>query len=223
MMILGAGKSSSVSGRRAPAVLAGLALLTTLAGCSGGPEIRYYSLLLAGEGVPAMAGSPAGKVVHVAPFRIEAPYAQDRLVYRRSPASPEVGFYHYHRWAQPLAEQLAELTATSLAEDFPGLVFSTWRSSEESTPSIRGRLVELAEVGVEGGVEVRVRLEITLLDSEGRRLTRETLESRADGTPESVGLLVPLMRSALDRCLASSSALRQVRPLVWEPLLRPCR
>lgn len=84
-------------------LLAGLLPLLISCGASR-PEVRHYTLAL-----PLPEGArdaEAKKTLLVRHLAARAPYDQERMVYRSSPY--RVDFYHYHQWASPPGEQVAE-------------------------------------------------------------------------------------------------------------------
>ena len=84
-----------------------------IAACARMPPTHYYVLLDPSPPTPAPAH--AGPSLGVPPFHVDAPYDQDRLVYRIGADSPEVRFYAYHRWAVPLSRMLAQVASETLA------------------------------------------------------------------------------------------------------------
>ena len=97
-------------------IVAVVALLTLPAACRHAPVPHYYVLdgPMDGphRGNPVPAGD--GLAIGVAPFRVDPPYDQDRLVYRLGKDAAEVRFYSYHRWAAPLSRMRIKTSSEAL-------------------------------------------------------------------------------------------------------------
>ncbi len=87
------------------------------------PPTHYYVLELDPGAADGAAGAadgggapptPRRRTIGVRPFAVDAPYDQDRIVYRVGEGSAEVGFYSYHLWAAPLPSMLPAAVATGL-------------------------------------------------------------------------------------------------------------
>lgn len=188
--------------------LISLALVTLCSGCAKRPPTHYYVLEPARDGASEHR-SPVGNDgmnVGVPSFRIDAPYDQDRIVYRIGDDSPEIGYYTYHRWAVPLSRMLPALVAESFA-GVHGL-----RSIEPVTPGIdydaflEGRCVALEEVDVADGQRVRIRIVLSLRLADGVELwTRDLAYERTEQSRE-VSDIVERMRDLLGQALAEAAA-----------------
>ncbi len=209
-------------GRIAPSGLVGLLAAGALAlACSGGlPPTHYYTLgPAAGGGLPGVArGGPAeaarGLTVGVETFRVDPPYDQDRIVFRRGPDSPEAGFYAYHRWAAPLGRLLAVAVAEGLAGT-PGIAaIEPAASNGGYAARLAGRVIHLEEVDHPGGPEARLALSLALEDGDGGVLWSGTVRESASGAAASPAEVVRLMERAL------SQALERVRAELAEALAR---
>jgi cholesterol transport system auxiliary component len=91
-------------------LLAVLAVMTALWGCGHVPQTHYYMFDYDSPRVDSHV--PQKATLGVSRVNINAPYDQDRLVYRRRPN--EVEFYHYHRWVNPPAELVRQRLTTDL-------------------------------------------------------------------------------------------------------------
>jgi uncharacterized lipoprotein YmbA len=133
--------------RRPIAILA----LSFVVGCSSLPTTHYYVLELdpvAGtNGASAAgAGETAPWTIGVRPFTVDAPYDQDRIVYRVGEGSAEVGFYAYHLWAAPLDAMIAAAVATGL-EGTPAVSIVEPAAAGRSYRAwLHGRVLALEEV-----------------------------------------------------------------------------
>lgn len=197
-----------------PATLfAGMATVTAallVGGCISGrsvPPVHYYTLLAPappdGE-IAAPSEDPGSPRLGVESFDVDPPYDQDRLVYRPSPDSSEVGFYSYHRWAAPLGR----LTAAALAERLSGVAGLTaepWASSRDYAAVLGGRVVRIEEIDSAAGPEVRVALELRLREPRGEVFWSTTLAASAGGTDGLGGAeVMGLVQRAFDRLLAEA-------------------
>src|SRR5215469_3315403 len=89
-------------------------VLGLLAGCGSvhEPATKYYKLDIPPAPMPA---APSAQVsLRIEPFRTTRMLGQDRIVYRPSPV--EVGFYEYHRWAEPPNDTVTKAVADQLAK-----------------------------------------------------------------------------------------------------------
>src|SRR6476646_4799085 len=83
-----------------------------LAGCGGGrgPATKYYKLDIPPS--PTPAGPSAPVPLRIEPLRTTSLLRQDRIVYR--PSAVEVGYYEYHRWAEPPHDTVTKALADQL-------------------------------------------------------------------------------------------------------------
>jgi ABC-type uncharacterized transport system auxiliary subunit len=92
---------------------------------------------------------------------------QDRIVYRPSPV--EVGYYEYHRWAEPPNDTVTKALADQLVRR---RVFQSVEISDGGDKVdyvLRGRIDRLQEVDYMGGVRVQVSISAELEDSVQQR------------------------------------------------------
>ena len=97
-----------------------------LAGCGSiqGPAIRYYKLNI--PPAPTPAGPSVSVPLRIEPFETTSLLRQDRIVY--CPSSVEVGFYDYHRWAEPPKDTITKAIADQLTARrlFQSVEISEW-------------------------------------------------------------------------------------------------
>jgi len=144
-----------------------------LAGCGSvrGPATKYYKLDI--PPVPTPAGTSAPVPLRIEPFRATSLLRQDRIVYRPSPV--EVGFYEYHRWAEPPNDTLTKALADQLVSRrvFQSVEISD--GGEKVGYVLRGSIDLLQEVDYKGAVRVQVSISAELEDP----VRRQKIWSRA--------------------------------------------
>jgi ABC-type uncharacterized transport system auxiliary subunit len=133
-----------------------------LCGCGSvrGPATTYYKLDI--PPTPTPAGPSAPVPLRIEPFRATSLLRQDRIVYRPSPV--EVGFYEYHRWAEPPNDTVTKALADQLMSR---RVFQSVEISDgEEKPDyvLRGIIDLLQEVDYKGAVKVQVSISAELED-----------------------------------------------------------
>jgi len=133
-----------------------------LAGCGSvrGPATQYYKLDI--PPAPTPAGPSAAASLRVEPFRTPGFLRQDRIVYRPSPV--EVGFYEYHRWAEPPNATVTKALADQLTKRrlFRSVEISD--DEEKADYVLRGSIDRLQEVDYAGAVHVQVSISAELED-----------------------------------------------------------
>jgi len=133
-----------------------------LAGCGSvqGPAITYYKLDI--PPVPAPAGPSVPVPLRIEPFRTTSLLRQDRIVYRPSPV--EVGFYEYHRWAEPPNDTVTKALADQLTGRrlFQSVEISD--GTERAEYVLRGSIDRLQEVDYKGAVTAQVTISVELED-----------------------------------------------------------
>jgi cholesterol transport system auxiliary component len=137
-------------------------LVGLFAGCGSErvPPTRYYKLDI--PPAPAPAGPSAPIALRIEPFRTTGLLRQDRIVYRPSPV--EVGFYEYHRWAEPPNDSVTKALADQLTKQ---RVFKTVKISdgrEKADYVLRGNIDRLQEVDYMGAVRAQVSISVALED-----------------------------------------------------------
>jgi len=133
-----------------------------LAGCGStrGPATRYYKLDI--PPAPAPAGPSAAASLRVEPFRTASLLRQDRIVYRPSPV--EVGFYEYHRWAEPPNDAVTKALADQLTKRRVFRSVEISDGGDKADYVLRGSIDRLQEVDYMGGVRVQVTISVQLED-----------------------------------------------------------
>jgi ABC-type uncharacterized transport system auxiliary subunit len=114
------------------------------------------------------AGRSAPASLRIEPFRTANLLRQDRIVYRPSPV--EVGFYEYHRWAEPPNDAVTKALADQLMRR---RVFQSVEISDGGQKAdyvLRGRIERLQELDYPGGVRVQVSISAELEDPERQQI-----------------------------------------------------
>jgi ABC-type uncharacterized transport system auxiliary subunit len=147
-----------------------------LAGCGSerGPETKYYKLEI--PPAPTPAGPPTSFSLRIEPFHANKLLRQDHIVYRPSPV--EVGFYEYHRWAEPPNNTVTKALADQLTRRraFQSVAISD--GGEQADLVLRGNIERLEEVDYMGGaVRVRVSISAQLEDPARRQIVWSGVES----------------------------------------------
>lgn len=175
--------------------------LSLLAGCGGGhtPATRYYKLDL--PPAPAPKGPPASASLRVEPFGTTALLRQDRIVYRPSPV--EVGYYEYHRWAEPPNATVTKAFADQLAKR---QIFQSVQISDGDDRSdyvLKGTVDRLQEVDYTGGVKVQVSISAVLEDPvQQQPIWSGTASSECAVAKSDVAAVVKAMGQASQQSIA---------------------
>lgn len=160
--------------------------------CGSVPATRYYLLeTRATSSLPVSA-----PVVRVEPFSVEPPYDQDRVVYRVGSDDVRVRFYPYDRWAVPLQDMVADLTAAAL-DGAGGVRFQRVAGARKGGFSLRGHLVRLEEVDLPSGPHIRFRLDLVLADAHGDVVYARQLNHESAVAATEVEGVVRHMQEAL--------------------------
>jgi uncharacterized lipoprotein YmbA len=194
----------------------------SILGCSQLPPTHYYVVEL--DPVPAAGGATgnegadrastaasagatadaSGWILGVRPFAVDAPYDQDRIVYRVGEGSPEVGFYAYHLWAAPLSTMLAAAVATGL-EGAPGVVaVEPVVAGRTYRAFVNGRVLAVEEIDLADRQLVRATIELRLVDREGAELWTDVVTARGETRTEEVGEVVEALSVALREALVGT-------------------
>jgi ABC-type uncharacterized transport system auxiliary subunit len=133
-----------------------------LAGCGSvrGPATRYYKLDIPPAPTPAGPSVPAP--LRIEPFETTSLLRQDQIVYCPSPV--EVGFYEYHRWAEPPSNTITKALADQLTGRrlFQSVEISS--GPERAEYVLRGSIERLQEVDYKGAVRAQVSISAELED-----------------------------------------------------------
>jgi ABC-type uncharacterized transport system auxiliary subunit len=156
-----------------------------LGGCSlarATPEVRYYTLALAGT--PPRLAAP----VHAGTLGVDPPYATERIAYRTSPY--RLDYYTYHRWAADPRTIVRTAARDYLERAAP--------AGGAEPYELTGHLRRIEEVDVPGGGRRgELALDLTVTRGGAVVLARSFAESEpaAEATSEAVA-------AALSRALA---------------------
>jgi len=139
-----------------------------LAGCGSvrEPATKYYKLDI--PPAPAPAGPSAPASLRIEPFRTTGLLRQDRIVYRPSPV--EVGYYEYHRWAEPPNDAVTKALADQLTKRRVFRSVAVSGGAEKADYVLRGSIDRLQEVDYTGAVRVQVLISAELEDPVQRRI-----------------------------------------------------
>jgi uncharacterized lipoprotein YmbA len=192
-------------------VLIAVMAAISIVGCSQLPPTHYYVLELdpatSGEttGAAGTGGGAAGDasawIVGVRPFAVDAPYDQDRIVYRVGEGSAEVGFYAYHLWAAPLSSMLAAAVASGL-EGTPGVAaVEPVVAGRTYRAFLNGRVLAVEEIDLADRQLVRASIELRLVDRDGAELWTDIVAARGETRTERVDDVVEALSAALGEAL----------------------
>jgi ABC-type uncharacterized transport system auxiliary subunit len=133
-----------------------------LAGCGSGrvPPTTYYKLDIPAAPTPAGPATPAS--LRIEPFRSSSLLRQDRIVYRPSPV--EVGFYEYHRWAEPPNDTVTRALADQLTRRRVFQSVAVSDGEDKADYVLRGTIERLQEVDYLGTVRAQVTISAELED-----------------------------------------------------------
>jgi len=157
------------------------AVFFVLSGCAAVPETHYYTFqptLAEAPHAPERASYPFG--LKVESFDGDAPYQQEKIVYRTSPY--EVNFYEYRRWLRPPTELVAEQAIKQL--NASRLFRSIQTGSFDATTRyvLEGRVLMFDQWYSEpkrSTVRVVIRYRLSDADQEQGVLWDETFETAA--------------------------------------------
>ena len=143
-----------------------LLMFAGLYGCGSKiPPTNYYVLEFP-QAPRAQIGTGHASVV-VMPFRASPMLMQGRIVYR--PASGQVGFYEYHRWAEDPRQTITSTLIGRLQalQTFEAVVPFDGRTKADYI--LQGRIEKLEEVDFDGGVKVNVKLSVEVISFDERK------------------------------------------------------
>jgi ABC-type uncharacterized transport system auxiliary subunit len=188
-----------------------------LAGCGSErvPPTTYYKLDIP----PApTAGGPSTPVsLRIEPLRTANLLRQDRIVYRPSPV--EVGYYEYHRWAEPPNDSVTKALADQLIKR---RVFQSVKISdtgEKGDYVLTGSIDRLQEVDYGGGVKAQVTISLALEDPQGQTIWSGAASSERIVANRDVQGVVVAMGQASQQSIARLTT--DVTKAVQAQRLRP--
>jgi uncharacterized lipoprotein YmbA len=165
---------------------------------------------------PPAASSPAtgsdgsgdtetsASIIGVRPFAVDAPYDQDRIVYRVGERSPEVGFYAYHLWAAPLSSMLQTAVAAGLTGTDGVAAFEPVVAGRRYDAYLHGRVLAMEEIDLSDRQLVRAAIELRLHGSDGVEVWTRVVEARGETRTEEVADIVEAIGAALADALANA-------------------
>jgi ABC-type uncharacterized transport system auxiliary subunit len=166
-----------------------------LAGCGSvrGPATKYYKLDIPPASTPAGPSAPVS--LRIEPFRTTTLLRQDRIVYRPSPV--EVGFYEYHRWAEPPTDTVTKALADQLMKRRVFRSVEISHGGEKADYVLRGTIDRLQEVDYMGAVRVQVSISAELEDPvRQQRIWSSAASSECVVTKSEVQAVVAAMGKA---------------------------
>jgi ABC-type uncharacterized transport system auxiliary subunit len=176
-----------------------LAGLLTGCGSVRGPVTKYYKLEIPPP--PTPAGPSAPVPLRVEPFRANNLVRQDRIVYRPSPV--EVGFYEYHRWAEPPTDTVTKALADQLTSRHVFQSVEISDGAEKPDYVLRGSIEQLQEVDYKGAVKVQVSISAELEDPVRReKIWSSTASSECLVNKSDVQAVVSAMGQASQQSIA---------------------
>ena len=128
------------------------------------PRTRYYTLEM-----PHAAAGPGTAIashITVQRFRADRVLMDERILYREGPH--EVGFYEYHRWANPPADLATDYVLHRLRDSGTYARVLSYKDGGQSDVTLQGRLYHFEEVDRGKEVFASVALELELLDTKTR-------------------------------------------------------
>jgi ABC-type uncharacterized transport system auxiliary subunit len=172
-----------------------------LEGCGGprGPATKYYKLEIP-QG-PAPAGPAAPASLRVEPLRTTSLLRQDRIVYRPSPV--EVGYYEYHRWAEPPNDTVTRALADQLRKRRIFQSVEVADGGKKADYVLSGTIDRLQEVDYKGAVRVQVSISAELEDPvRQQKIWSGAASSECIVTRGSVQAVVTAMGQASQQSIA---------------------
>jgi ABC-type uncharacterized transport system auxiliary subunit len=136
-----------------------LAVVIAGASCSI-PRTHYFTLEM--PRAAAESGTAIARHITVQRFRADRVLMDERILYRQGPH--EVGFYEYHRWANPPADLAADYVLHRLRDSGIYARVSSYKDGGQPDFSLQGRLYHFEEVDRDKEVFASVALELELLD-----------------------------------------------------------
>jgi ABC-type uncharacterized transport system auxiliary subunit len=176
-----------------------------LAGCGSQrvPPTTYYKLNM--PPAPSPTAPPASTAIslRIEPLRSSSLVRQDRIVYRPSPE--EVGFYEYHRWAEPPNNALTQALADQLTKRRVFRSVSISDNGEKADYVLTGSIDRLQEVDYGGSVKAQVTISAALEDSQGQTIWSGAASSESAVAKRDVQGVVVAMGQASQQAIAKLS------------------
>lgn len=180
-------------------------IMGLLAGCGSEkvPPTRYYKLDI--PPAPAPAGPSVPVSLRIEPFRSTRLLRQDRIVYR--PSAVEVGYYEYHRWAEPPNDSVTRALADQLTKRRAFQSIRISNGGDKADYVLRGTIDQLQEVDYKGAVRAQVSISAVLEDpSQRRTIWSGTASSESAVTQRDVQGVVAAMGKASQQSIARLTA-----------------
>jgi ABC-type uncharacterized transport system auxiliary subunit len=176
-----------------------------LAGCGSQrvPPTTYYKLNM--PPAPSPTAPPASTAIslRIEPLRSSSLVRQDRIVYRPSPE--EVGFYEYHRWAEPPNNALTQALADQLTKRRVFRSVSISDNGKKADYVLTGSIDRLQEVDYGGSVKAQVTISAALEDSQGQTIWSGAASSESAVAKRDVQGVVVAMGQASQQAIAKLS------------------
>lgn len=178
-----------------------LALLGACA--STPPATHYYQLVVLRPHARQASRMPVG--LSIEPLAVDAAYATDRIVYRRS--RYRLDYYHYHRWSSAPSLELTDYLRQAYARTGHFTLVTSQPMGEPGTATLTGRILALEEVDESETRWVgRVALELALFDgTNAEPLWSESFVEQEPLDEQSPEGLARALSIALDRVVRKSS------------------
>lgn len=188
------------------AILATVAALL-LTGCAASPAVKFYTLVgLPPEAAPSAGRTGAPLTLGLGPVTLPDYLDRPQIVSRASEYRLEVA--EFHRWAEPLAGNVARVLAENLTARLPGLRVAHYPWPARETPGCQVR-IELGRF--EAGTDAAVHLAATWTVA-GR-------EGGVAGGPRWTSLSVPAPRDDFEATIrAQSEALARLSDEIAEDI-----
>ena len=189
--------------RRAWKTAAVSVALLLAAGCAQMPPTHFYVLELR-EAVAGRVQSKEGWDIGVRRFMVDAPYDQDRIVYRLGEGSPEVHYYAYHQWAAPLSQMLADSVADGLTPTEGVRSIESLMPGRTYDAYLEGRVLAVEEVDRPAEQLVRLRIDLVLVSRDDEELWSKSLRLEGATNTTEVVVIVERMNAILAQALSEA-------------------
>jgi len=136
--------------------------LILVSGCGATRPSKYYELTAPREILSTTRLSPYQVTLLIGPILSSPIYRDDRLVY--SSKGQAMGWYEYHRWAEPPAELIAEVLLRQIRASGRYRSVHSLRSRFPGDYSLGGHLYDFKEIS-DSGLATRLTIEFELRDT----------------------------------------------------------